>query len=461
MWRTLVLCGSYQKIDCLELCKRTRDAPSSPAIMLLARGRHWLSLVVGFLSFQTATQLLGFATGLVAVRLLAVAGFGRYSIAVAVQGTVSILADIGVNSAVSALGGKIFHDPKRFGELITCALSFRRRLLGPALAVGTVTVVYLLRQTGATYAEAAFVSVGLMLAVHSQVTYSVYSVVPLLGLRYQEVQYVNIAGAVFRGVFITLTVWLTRSYLWAVGVAALSMVLQAQLMKRAALPHLAPDVKVQKEDEQAISAIFKSQIVTAVYYAFAPQLTVLLLSWFGSVERVAEVGALARLTIIFAAFEGLLANLIGPRFARLHGSVALRTKYLQTVVAMALLALGLFILTWLFPFAALWLLGPKYSHLSKELVLMVASSGCNLVITTMAILNISRAWSRGSWLYVPGAILTQIVLLQFLDLRTVRGAILFGWGSLISPAVTGLILGVRGIRAERRGELQVSLTETP
>ena len=69
----------------------------------------------------------------------------------------------------------------------------------------------------------------------------------------------------------------------------------------------------------------------------------------------------------------------------------------------------------------LFVLGNRYSHLQRELLLMVGGATLNMIASTLWTLNASRAWIVGSWLYVPLTLGTQLLLIPFIDFSTVTG----------------------------------------
>src|SRR6202035_1441115 len=107
-------------------------------------------------------------------------------------------------------------------------------------------------------------------------------------------------------------------------------------------------------------------------FCFQGQITVVLISFFGrDVSSVAEVGALGRLAMVFTVLTNLLTNVLGPAFARCHDPRRLRWQYAAIVGAVTAFSIALISAALLFPGAFLYVLGGKYAHLERELVLMV------------------------------------------------------------------------------------------
>jgi hypothetical protein len=139
-----------------------------------------------------------------------------------------------------------------------------------------------------------------------------------------------------------------------------------------------------------------------------------------------------------------MTSIILPSFARYQSATRLRRRYFQTVAGFCLFGLGLVALAGLFPDQLLWILGSKYGHLRNELFLMMIMTAFNSVVAAMWSLNSTRAWIKGSWMNIPGVILTQIILLLFLDVSTLSGVLWFGVLSLIPTFLLNCMLTLRG-----------------
>src|SRR5207245_9540020 len=78
-----------------------------------------------------------------------------------------------------------------------------------------------------------------------------------------------------------------------------------------------------------------------------------------------------------------------------------------------------------FPEQFLFVLGNRYTHLHRELLLMVGVAVITALSGTLWLLNASKAWITGAWLYIPLTLATQIALIPFTDFSSVSGVLLF------------------------------------
>src|SRR5580704_18389617 len=86
---------------------------------------------------QATGQLIAFTSGILIVRWLPQREYAYFTIANAMQATLNVLADIGISVGLISIGGRVWQDRHRFGELINTALNFRKKL--GALAIVIVT----------------------------------------------------------------------------------------------------------------------------------------------------------------------------------------------------------------------------------------------------------------------------------------------------------------------------------
>src|ERR1700740_2340041 len=84
---------------------------------------------------QVAVQILAFTSGILLVRWLPQREYAYFTIANAMQGTLNLLADIGISVGLISIGGRVWQDRHRFGELINTGLAVRKKL---ALAAAVI-----------------------------------------------------------------------------------------------------------------------------------------------------------------------------------------------------------------------------------------------------------------------------------------------------------------------------------
>src|ERR1700682_2137911 len=122
------------------------DETSTP---IIRRALHRARVVGNFAIVQALVQLIGFASGILLVRWLSQKEYAYFTIANTMQGTINLLADIGIIVVLISICGRVWHDRHRFGELISTALSVRKKLGTIAIIVVTPIMYFMLVKNGA------------------------------------------------------------------------------------------------------------------------------------------------------------------------------------------------------------------------------------------------------------------------------------------------------------------------
>jgi O-antigen/teichoic acid export membrane protein len=412
----------------------------------------WLrraNILSKFVTVQVAVQLMGIASGILLVRTLSQTEYAYFTLAFSMLSTMSILADSGIGIALSSIGGRVWQDRERFGRLINTALRLRRYLASIAVIAVTPILVWLLIRSGAPRIYAAGITLTLLVGLNYQLLSGVLMIVPRLHSQIKRVQALDSLAAGVRLVLLVAAYFIFLNAEVAVAATIVSVIVQYVLLRRWVRDDVDLAAPVSREDQSTMIGIVKHQAPNAVFYCLQGQLTVWLISIFGNTKSIAEVGALGRLSVIFAIINAAMSSIVLPAFARCQSPRELRIRYFQVCGGFLMLGLTLIAAAALFPDQFLWILGSKYAHLKHELLLMMIMAGFNNVIAAMWSLNSTKAWIRYSWLNIPSVILTQIVLLTVLDVSTVRGVILFGIFSLVPNFLLNSMLTFRGL-SERR-----------
>jgi O-antigen/teichoic acid export membrane protein len=423
----------------------TRVRPSLHLPKLLG----WTKLLTRFLSMEVLVQALGFASGLFLVRVLSKAEYGLFTIANTMQQTMNLLADNGISSGLTAIGGRVWNDRTRFGQLLNTAMRLRRVLALATVVVVTPLLMWMLLDHGATFTYASSITGAALLGFYFQLSVGVLIVAPRLHLEVNRIQLLNVWSAALRFILL-LTAYVAFFNFLNTAIAMLAgtvaFAFQEMLLRRW-VPRLA-DMKapVNADDRREILSIVRTQAPNSIYYCVQSQITIWLISIFGHAHAVAEVGALGRLTIIFLTIGSVMGNVVYPRFARVLEPGLLWRRYWQILGGFCVLALTMLAFTAAFPEPFLWILGPKYVHLEKELFLMILSSVLISIMGTMWQLNVTRGWIVSPAALIPTGIITQIILIAVLDLSQVRDVLLLNIYAVIPAFFLNFWRTRRGIR---------------
>lgn len=407
-------------------------------------------IVGNFALVQGVVQLVGLASGIFLVRRLEQNEYAYFTIANTMQGTINVLADMGVSIGLMSIGGRVWQDRHRFGELITTANNFRRRLGVAAVLVVAPILYWMLTRNGASAFYAAALIGAILFGLAAQLSLGVLGVVPRLRSDISRIQKIDLTGAIVRfGALIGCAlIFLNASV--AVLVGSSVFLLQYWMLRRYAAHVVDLGAPENPEDRAAMIGFIKNQAPNAIFFCVQGQITVFLISFFGTrATAVAEVGALGRLALIFAVLGQLLMNLFVPAFARCQDPRRLRWLYFEIVGAVAAFCLLVLAAAAFLPNQFLLVLGPKYAHLQRELLLMVAGTVMMTLAGTLWVLNASKAWIAGSWLYIPLTIATQLALIPFTDFSNVRQILLFNLVSTLPQFFQNIVLSLLGFRSLR------------
>ena len=416
----------------------------SQATSLFPRAAHWGKALSKFVVVQLVVQAVNLASGILLVRTLSQAEYAYFTIANAMLSTMNILADSGIGVGVSAIGGRVWREPRRFGQLINTALGLRRRFAPAVALVVTPLLVWALVSKGASGTQAGVIALIVLLALACQLPTTVLMAVPRLHSQLGRIQAVDLLGAAVRLAFVGAACFIFLNAAVAVCATLLMALAQYAYLRGRVADSVAAEAPANAEDRAELLRVVKSYLANSIFFCAQGQLVVWLVSAFGSTQAVAEVGALGRLAVIFAVIFSVMTSVVLPGFSRCQQPARLRRRYWQIVGAFCLFGLSLIWLARLFPDQLLWILGAKYSHLRGELALMMTMTALGSVVTIMSALNNAKAWVRRSWLNIPCVLGAQALLLLLMDISTLHGALWFSILSIVPTFLLNAWLGHKG-----------------
>ena len=405
-------------------------------------------MVGNFAFVQAFVQVVGFLSGILLIRYLDQRDYAYFTIANTMQGTLNVLADIGISIGVVSIGGRVWQDPHRFGQLVNTALRLRRKLGAVAILIVTPILYFMLVKNGAAVSYTAILIVAVLAGLAVQLSLGVLSVVPRLRSDIGRIQTIDLTGALARFLVLVALMYLFLNGAVALAVGSATLLLQYWMLRKYVADVIDLKAAENAEDREAMRGFIRSQAANAVFFCLQGQITVFLISIFGrQVSSIAEVGALGRLAMIFAVLSNLLANVFIPAFARCQCRRKLGWQYAAIVGGVACFSLLIIAAASFFPSQFLFVLGNKYAHLERELLLMVAGAVITAMAGTLWSLNAAKAWIAGSWLYIPLTLATQLALIPYTDFSSVTGVLTFNLISAIPSLLLNLVLSYRGFRS--------------
>jgi O-antigen/teichoic acid export membrane protein len=427
--------------------------PISPPVLneasapIIRRALHRARIVGNFAFVQAVVQIVGFLSGVLLIRYLDQREYAYFTIANTMQGTLNLLADIGISIGLVSIGGRVWQDPHRFGQLVNTALGLRRKLGAVAILIVTPILYYLLVKNGAPVSYTVILIAAVLAGLVVQLSLGVLSVVPRLRSDLGRIQTIDLTGALARFVALLVLMFLFLNGAVALAVGSATLLLQYWMLRKYVAGVIDLRAPENAEDRGAMQGFIRSQAANAVFFCLQGQITIFLISIFSrQVSSIAEVGALGRLAMIFAVLSNLLANVFAPAFARCQSRRKLGWQYAAIVGGVACFSLVIIAAAAFFPRQFLFVLGSKYSHLERELLFMVAGAVITAMAGTLWSLNAAKAWIAGSWLYIPLTLATQLALIPYTDFSSVTGVLTFNLVSAIPSLLLNLVLSYRGFR---------------
>lgn len=420
-----------------------RQIPVSTTIFhRFTLGARALELIKAFSFFgvaQIVIQGCAMVSGLFLVRVLPPHEYALFTIANAMLATMSLLADCGVGTGVMAVGGTVWMNREKLGQVFATGLRLRFRFGVVSSMLATPALVYLLWSHGASTLSTAAILFGVLALFAISLSGTLLEIPGKLHQCIRPLVLISLGQALARLAALAASVWLWPLAAVAMAVGCFTQGWANYRMRRVAASvadiHQKGDPVVRAE----ILKIVKRTFPGVLYYSISGQLPIWLISLFGLSSGVADLGALGRIGQLFTIVTVCFGSIIVPRFARLNRPLPmLRSIYFGIAVAVALIGGLATIFTGLIPGVVLKLLGPSYSTLTLEVVLVVAAAGSGLLKDCGFALAAARGWIVAPLISIPLSIASQATGMAIFDFSSVAGVL---WIGIVNNLTTFLVIG--------------------
>jgi O-antigen/teichoic acid export membrane protein len=410
---------------------------------------HAWSAFAGYFISQVGLQILGMATGFLIIRALTKDAYANYTIITTLGPVMLLLSDSGISTSISAIGRHAWQANEKMGQLINTALRLRRTFALLSFVVVIPLLAWMLVRNHASIPTIVLTSAATLAAICFQLTTAVMRGVLQLRQKIKTQVIAGVAPAFLRlGLIIAFAVLLHLDAFLAVFSGTCAAVLEAYLFVRAVKPQVNWNAAPNPEYRASILSIVKKTLPLTVYFCVQGQISIWLISIFGHASQVADIGAAARLGVVFTSLTASYGAIVVPRFARNNGRRRLFLQSLQIVGSLLLILLVFVAFAKFFPSPLILLLGSKYENMAGLLWLVVLSSGLSALAGVIFKLNTIKGWIPPAIVTIPVEILTQIVLLLSLDLSRTESVLIFGCVAPIPPTLVNAVMLLRRIRRE-------------
>jgi O-antigen/teichoic acid export membrane protein len=406
-------------------------------------------LFFGFFLSQIAVQFMNMVTGFLIIRVLAKDEYADYTIINTLVPVMLMLSDNGIGTGISAIGRHIWQDNEKMGRLVNTGMMLRRKfalvtfvLIGPLLAwmlyrnhapIFTIVILMLVTLTGITF----------------QLTSAVMRMVLELRQHIKTLGKVSLTMAVFRLSLVALfsVVFHLNAFL-ATLASTCAIILEASYYIRSVRPQIFWEAPTEPEYQATIFSLVKQTMPLTIYFCIQGQISIWLISIFGSAHQVADIGAVSRLGIIFSTVSGSYSAIMVPRFARNNGRRRLFMQLTQIISSIVLMLVVFVVLVKLFPYPLLMLLGAKYANMSGLLWLVMLASGLNSLAGMIYSMNLSKGWIPPAIVTIPIEFFTQVALIVTLNLSKTVDVLIFQCLAAVPPMILATVLLLRRISRE-------------
>lgn len=394
----------------------------------------WGKLISITGSAQIIVQAVGFASGILIIRLLPVQEYAFYTLANTMLGTMTVLADSGITAGVMAQGGKVWQNNEKMGVVLATGLDLRKKFAIGSLLFSMPFLFYLLIHNGASWLTSVLIALALIPAFYTALSDSLLEIVPKLHQTILPLQKNQVAVGFGRLFLTALTMFV---FPWAfIGILAAGI---PRLLGNIQLRKISYDLadKNQQPDKKIrfeILGLVKKTLPTSIYFCVSGQITIWLISIFGNTTSLAQLGALGRISAMLAILATITWTLIIPRFARLPmvKKIVLK-RFVQILGLLIVLLCSIVIFVFVFPTPILWLLGDAYNGLPFELLLSIISSCIGLLGGIVFHLYSSRGWAISPALSITIDVSSIVILASIIDLSSIKGILFLNIGvNLIS-----------------------------
>ena len=387
---------------------------------------HWGKLISITGAAQITVQLVGLTCGILIIRFLSPNEYALYTLANMMFSTITVLAECDIATAVMAQGGKVWRDPKKLGVVLATGFGIRRILGICSILIVTPLLLYLLRHHGASWITSLLIIFSIIPAFFASLSDTLLEVPSKLTQDIAPLQKNQVQAGIARLLLTVITISIFPWAFIAILASGFSRMWANIGLRKISTAYVdwsqKGDAKIRKE----ILTFVKRILPMAIYYSFSGQITIWIISFFGSTSSIAEIGALGRLTAVIGFFSVLFGTLIAPRFARIVDSKQLLlSRYLQILFGLLLAFIGIVGLVWFFSAEVLWILGKNYYNLHFELLLSIIGSSLGLIAGSFYALNSSRGWIMNPVISVPINIASIILGVLLLNVSTLQGVLIF------------------------------------
>ena len=385
--------------------------------------KRLIPMLTRFLGGQALVQIVNLCTALLLLRLLSLEEYALFIIASFYLSIGSVGSDLNLSTALSTFGARIAKDRDGLSGLFALIVSLRRKLFVVMVLIIVAVTPYMVNSHGWKLGAILVLLVPVIITIWIQQKLSLRTMVLNIQQDAMGVFQTGLTGAISRLFLTYIFCLISPLAITAVLSTLLSVYFagwQAKLRCRLYLDeHSVEDESYKNKVKEFIYPL----IPAAAYFTFQGQISIFLISIFGSSNAIAEVGALTRFAQIFAFLGVLNGFFFQPTFSRISN----KAEFIRKALLVTFLLLTGFSLVlcsaWLLPDWWLLLLGKNYAGLQDEVLLAVAGPIAGYLYGFFFTLLAARAFTQGQYWYVLATLLVQIIFIALIGVDTTHKAL--------------------------------------
>ena len=394
-------------------------------------GRVWIELLrrggitYGFAFFG---QLLTAGAGLLLVNVLAKEEFALFAVFTALLQAFVAQSDFGTSGAV----GYFYRETSTWDGFKRIVLRAIARVRLQCFLLGGIVVLIFFLISPAIRGITALRTVDLLSLTLATACFAMVSSLQniVLGVRgdVNIALRIDVAAALVRLALVGLMFMVNWLSAEAALMTTMLSTLVAFLLGRLQVPEvpLGFPREYDKNEQRKVFRYVLPLVPGFLYYSLQPSILIWISAIFGNVERVAEIGAISRIGQMIA-FLGFGLNLLAlPYLVSLRDEMKFRHSYVFIWIILLSISLVIFVALSSVRQEILLLLGPKYSSLDQEVVLVVGTALLNIAASYPVMVNRVRGWNKLEPLVTIAQFATQVALIAFLPLDSTAGILIVG-----------------------------------
>jgi O-antigen/teichoic acid export membrane protein len=388
--------------------------------------KYWGKLISITGAAQVVVQAVGFISGILVIRLLPVEEYALYTLANAMLGTMTLLSDGGISTGVMAQGGKVWQDKQKLGAVLVTGLDLRRKFAGFSLIVSIPILAYLLLHHGASWIATVLITISLIPAFYAALSDILLQIPVKLHQAIAPLQRNQVEVGIGRLALTGITLFAFPWAFVAIIASGIPRIWGNWRLRKITNTFVDEKQKIDITIQKNILNGMKRLMPDAIYYCLSAQITIWLISIFGTTTSVAHLGALGRVSAVLTVVTILLSTLAIPNFAKCDSiKRILLKKFAILTFIVVLFSISIILIVNVFSDIILGILGDNYIELKVELILSVLVGCLYVLIGLLFGIVTSRGWPTHPVFIIGGNIIFIVIGIFLFDISTLMGILKF------------------------------------